>query len=57
MMANGLYENLIHHITEHIRQSKVAALEFVGQPLVVDAQQVQDGGVQVVDVDRVAVMP
>ena len=31
----------------------MAALEFEGQPLVVDAQAVQNGGLQIVDVDRV----
>ena len=30
------------------------ALELVGQPCVVDAQAVQDRGVQIVDVHRVA---
>ena len=38
----------------HVGQAEVAALELVGQPGVVDAQQVKDGGVQVVDLDRVA---
>ena len=37
----------------HVGQPVVAAAVAVGQPLVVDAQQVQDGGVQVVDVDLV----
>ena len=37
----------------HIGQAEVAALEFVGQLLVVDAHAVQDGGVEVVDVDGV----
>ena len=31
----------------------MAALEFVGQLQVIDAQEVQNRGVQVVDVDRV----
>ena len=37
----------------HIRQAKFAALEAVGEPLVVDTEQVHDGGLEVVDVDRV----
>ena len=37
----------------HVGQPEVAALEAVGQPLVVEAEQVQDRGVQVVDVDLV----
>ena len=37
----------------HVGQAEVAALEAVGQLGVVEAQQVQDRGVQVVDVDLV----
>ena len=37
----------------HVGQAELAALIGVGQPLVVQAQQVQDRGLQVVDVDRV----
>ena len=37
----------------HVGQAEVAALELVGQPLVVDAEQVQDRRLEVVDVDRV----
>ena len=37
----------------HIRQPKIAALEAVGEFEVVQAQQVQDGGLEVVDVDAV----
>ena len=37
----------------HVGQPEIAALELVGQPGVVDPQQVQDRGVQVVDLDRV----
>ena len=36
-----------------IGQAEVAALVAVGQARVVDPQEVEDGGVQVVDVDRV----
>jgi hypothetical protein len=36
----------------HVRQPEVAALETVRQTLVVDAQAVQDRGVQIVDVNR-----
>ena len=35
----------------HVGEAEVAALEAVGELLVVEAEQVQDGGVQVVDVD------
>ena len=37
----------------HVGQPHVAAAEAVGQPLVVDAQQMQHRGVQVVDLDLV----
>ena len=35
----------------HVGQPVVAALEAIGQLLVVQAQQVEDGGLEVVDVD------
>ena len=38
----------------HIRQPEIAALEPVGQLRVIEAEQVQQRGVQIVDVDRVA---
>ena len=37
----------------HVGQAEVAALEAVGESCVVEAEQVQQRGVQVVDVDRV----
>ena len=37
----------------HVGQAKMAALKFVGQAFVVDAEQVQDGRLEVVDVDWV----
>ena len=46
-------EDLIHHPSMHIGQAEVAALEFVGQAFVVDPHLVQDGRLQVVDVDGV----
>src|SRR5262249_14862823 len=41
-------ENALHHLAGDVGQPHVAAAEPVGQPLVVDAQQVQHGRVQVV---------
>ena len=46
-------QQAFHHVPVHVGQAEVAALELVGQPRVVDAQAVQDRGVQVVDVDGV----
>jgi len=37
----GSRQNLIDHSAMHVGQTEVAALEFVGQAFVVDAQQVQ----------------
>src|SRR6516162_260682 len=41
-------ENLLHDMPMHVRQPEVAAAEAVRQAFVVDAQKVQDGGVQIV---------
>ena len=45
-------QHVLHHLAVHVGQAEVAALEAVGQLLVVEAQQVQDRRLQVVDVDR-----
>ncbi len=50
----GLRQNLLHDIAVHVGQPVVAAGVAVGEPLVVEAQQVQHRGVQVVDVDAAA---
>ena len=38
----------------HVRQAVVPALESVGQPQMIDSQQVQDRSIQVVDMHAVA---
>ena len=43
-----LRQNLPHHFPLHIRQPVVSSGVAVGEPLVVEAEEVQDGGVQVV---------
>ena len=50
---NELCQQLRHHIPMHVGQTEIAALEAVGQLGVVEAEQVQDRGVEVVDVDFV----
>ena len=40
----------------HIGQAEVAALEAVGELGVVEAEQVQDGGMAVMEVDSVMVV-
>ena len=48
-----LGQQLFDDLAVHVGQAVVAALELERQPGVVDAQAVQDRGVQVVDVDAV----
>src|SRR5262245_27911540 len=50
----ALRQNPFHEGAVNVRQPEVTPLEFVRQPGVVDAQTMQDGRVQVVDVDRIA---
>ena len=52
-IATASCENRPHHVAGHVGQAEVAALEAVGELRVVDAQQVQHRGVQVVNVDGV----
>src|SRR5690348_5911288 len=49
----GSREQLRHHFTAHVGQAEVAALETIGQLQVIQAEQVQDGGMEIVDVDLV----
>ena len=44
---------MLHHLATHICQPEIAAGVAVGEPLVIETQQVQHRGVQVVDVNRV----
>ena len=46
-------EHLLHDLAVHVGEPEVAALEAVGQLLVIDPHQVQDGGLQVVDRHRI----
>ena len=45
----GSGQDVVHHPAVDVGQAEVAAGVAVGQPLVVEAEQVQDRGVQVVD--------
>src|SRR5262245_36351519 len=47
--APGSREQSLHHIPAHVGQPEIAALETVGQSRVVEAHQVQDRGLEVVD--------
>ena len=46
-------ERLLDDAAGGVGEAEVPALELVGQPRVIDAQAVQDRGVQIVDVDRI----
>ena len=48
-----LGQQLFDDVAVDVGQPVVAALEAVGQPFVVEAEEVQDGRLQVVDVDCV----
>ena len=49
----ALREDLRRDLAVHVGQPEVPALEPVGQPRVIDAEQVQDRRLQVVDGDRI----
>ncbi len=52
-MGKTLRQDLADYAAGDVRQAEVATLKAVGQPCVVDAEQVQNRGVQVVDMHRV----
>src|SRR5437773_11795683 len=47
----SLCENFLNHAAVHVGQPAVGAVVADGEPFVVDAEQVQDGGVDVVTID------
>ena len=53
--SDGLFsrDDLVGHFAGDVGQAVVAAGVAVGEPLVVEPEQVQDRGVEVVDVDPV----
>src|SRR5687767_3810404 len=50
----GSSQPFAHDAATHVGQAEVAALEAIGEAQVVEAEQVQERGVEVVDVDGVA---
>ncbi len=48
-----LSEQVFHHFAGDVRQAEIAALKTVGEPLVVQAEQVEDRRVEIIHVDRV----
>ena len=53
-VVNYLSQNRLDHLAVDIGQAVVTALEFEGQFRVIDAEAMEDGGVEVMDVYRVA---
>src|SRR5262245_25076681 len=51
--SSRIPEDPPHHFSVHVGQAEVPPLELEGQPLVVDPQQAEDGGLEVVHVYRV----
>ena len=48
-----LHQQLLHHLARDVGQAEVAALKTVGQFLVIEAQQMQHGRVEIVDMHLV----
>src|SRR5438034_1101529 len=46
-------DHVLHHLPVNVRQPEVSPLELERQPLVVDAEEAEDGCLEVVDVDGV----
>lgn len=44
-------DQILHHMPVDVRQPVVPALETVGELFVVEAELVEDGGLEIVDVD------
>src|SRR5690349_18262446 len=47
-------DEFANHLSRDIREPEITALEAVRKPQMVEAEQMQDGGVQIIDVDRIA---
>src|SRR5207253_1390871 len=52
-LHTSLRQDVLHYPPMDVRQPEVASGVAEGQALVVEAEEVQDGGLQVMDVDRV----
>src|SRR5262245_44995024 len=53
MVKGALRQNLFDHLAVYIRQSKISTAVPVGETGVIEAQKMQNGGVQVVRVNRI----
>src|SRR5437764_15066926 len=48
-----LRQNRLHDFSLHIRQPKASSVEFERHPLVIDAEQMQQGGLEIMGIDRI----
>ena len=48
-----LPQNLLHDVSMHIRESKSASLETIGEFLVIDPQLMQERRLKIVNMDRI----
>src|SRR4029078_12489403 len=48
----GSCDDLVKDVARHIGEAEIAPAVAIGQLGVIDAEQMEDGGVKVVDVDR-----
>src|SRR5437588_11717127 len=53
IQLRDLRKELLHDVACHVGEPKVAALEAIGQSCVVEAEEAEDRGVEVVDVNGV----
>src|SRR5437762_10745836 len=53
LFSPGLSQHVLDHAPGDVGEPKIAARVTEGQPRVVDAEQVQNGGVEIVDVHLV----
>ena len=51
--TSWLTQELLNYFAGDVRQAEIAALKTVGEPLVVQAEQVEDRRVEIIHVDRV----
>ena len=51
VVASCSRQDLLHHLAFHIGEAEIAATVAIREPFVVEAEEVQHGGVEVVDVD------
>src|SRR5258707_689875 len=47
-------EQSIHRLTLHVGQAELATLKTIGEPLMIEAEEMQDGGMEIVHRDGIA---